>query len=629
MDRQLDYLELVERARMGDRQSLNQLAEQARERLRTYVYRLTLRDDLTQEIVQESLFEMCKVLGKLKDNERFWPWLYGIATNKLHRHYRTEKARKNVAALEQVRRDSVTDRQAGLENLVGQELKGIISNAMKKLRTRHKAVLVMRCYDDMSYADIAESMGCSEFSTRMLFVRAKRALQKELAHSGLGKGSLLGALIVFGKMTAPSKAAAAELTVSATATKAGVLAGLAGLATTKTAIVSLTAAGVLAVGTVTTTSYLGPKTDSQAVSVSVRDQGVSPFGGPQYAHEKYLYYFPEGAEGPVMIRAELTQKAGDTPHRILQNDQANYSYRDGTLHVNNYHAWSSDLSVMRLPTDSREMTSFLTTVDGKTSNMEPVSAQGKGMLVVAERDEQAAGLAGSKTPVSRPWAVRQTNVLDEGYFQSDWSAGTTTIDNRDQMHARGWTYFSVSGRIGTQTVTGTGQIPFTYAASKTHAPWLALRVGETLSVEDSRSGAVRRDGQGSAVARYPQGSFFKGLIRPWMGLHTLDTIRRDAAQKRLRSDTQLMENGRDVRLTVQQDPIRMVYTIDLEADLVTRIEFFKAGSSIGYWEFQYVQGLDGDLEKFQAPSATAERVTSQEGPGILWLVGLAKGVPTN
>ena len=82
---------------------------------------------------------------------------------------------------------------------------------MQKLRTRHKAVLVMRCYDGMSYGDIAESMGCNEFSIRMLFVRAKRALQKELLRNGFGRGSLLAALIVFGKMTAPSKAAAAQL----------------------------------------------------------------------------------------------------------------------------------------------------------------------------------------------------------------------------------------------------------------------------------------------------------------------------------------------------------------------------------------------------------------------------------
>jgi RNA polymerase sigma-70 factor, ECF subfamily len=627
MDRQSDYIELVEKARAGDRQSLNQLAELARERLRTYVYRLTLKDDLTQEIVQESLLEMCKVLGKLRDNERFWPWLYGIATNKLHRHYRTEKARKNAAALEQVRRDSVSDRQAGLENLVGQELKGIIAGAMKRLRTRHKAVLVMRCYDDMSYAEIAESMGCSEFSTRMLFVRAKRALQKELAHSGLGKGSLLAALIVFGKMTAPSEAAAAELTVSAAATKAGLLATVAGLATTQTAIVSMTAAGVLTVGAVTAKPYVEHKA-APALAVSLQGQGI-PTETSQNTREKYIYYYPAGPEGPVIISAELTQKTGGVSRRFLQDGQDNYSYRNGTVSRNNYHMWSDDLSVMRLPTDSREMSAFLTSVEGKTNTMEPISDRRTNLLVVSERDQTPADSIDKPASVSRPLAVRQVNALEEGYFQNDWPSGTTIVDNRDAMHARGWTYFTITGNLAGKAVTGTGQIPFNYTASRKNAPWLKLRVADALAIEDGRSGAILRDSKGAATTRYPQGSYFKGLARPWMGLHTLDSVRRDAAQKRARFETQLLENGRDVRVTVQQDPIRLVYTIDLAADVVTRIEFFKAHTSIGYFDFQYVQELSGQAGQFQAPAATDENVISQEGPGILWLVGLAKGLAGN
>ena len=103
MDRQAGEIELVARAQQGDKESLNRLAEMGRERLRVYVYRLTQKDDLTQEIVQESLLEMCKVLGKLQKTDRFWPWLYGIATNKLHRHYRTEKAMRHAAASEERR----------------------------------------------------------------------------------------------------------------------------------------------------------------------------------------------------------------------------------------------------------------------------------------------------------------------------------------------------------------------------------------------------------------------------------------------------------------------------------------------------------------------------------------------
>jgi hypothetical protein len=106
----------------------------------------------------------------------------------------------------------------------------------------------------MAYSDIAEAMGCSEFSTRMLFLRAKRSLQRELMRNGFKKGSLLAALALFGKITAPSKAAAAQVTVSTTALKVGTVATIAGVATTKTAIISLAAAGAITAGVGTTPS---------------------------------------------------------------------------------------------------------------------------------------------------------------------------------------------------------------------------------------------------------------------------------------------------------------------------------------------------------------------------------------
>jgi DNA-directed RNA polymerase specialized sigma24 family protein len=99
MDKQVNEIELVERAQQGDRLSLNKLAEIARERLRTYVYRLTQKDDLTQEIVQESLLEMCKILGKLQNTDRFWPWrpINCIATTGRRRQGSTSRSRKKDA----------------------------------------------------------------------------------------------------------------------------------------------------------------------------------------------------------------------------------------------------------------------------------------------------------------------------------------------------------------------------------------------------------------------------------------------------------------------------------------------------------------------------------------------------
>ena len=95
MDQDTEYIELVRRAQSGDKGSLDDLAELVRGRLYAYVYRIVLRDDVAQDIVQESMLEMFKILDKLEQAELFWPWLRGIGFNKI-RHHRTREKRHRM-----------------------------------------------------------------------------------------------------------------------------------------------------------------------------------------------------------------------------------------------------------------------------------------------------------------------------------------------------------------------------------------------------------------------------------------------------------------------------------------------------------------------------------------------------
>lgn len=615
MNELLEYIELVKHARLGDKRSRDRLAELAAERLRVFVYRLTLDKDLAQEIVQETILEMFKVLGKLKDADKFWPWLYGIATNKIHRHQRTELTQKKLAHSTAERAAPLEQREHGLQTIVTEELKQIVAQAMRNLATRHRAVLVMRCYDGMSYAEIAQAMGRSEFSTRMLFVRAKRTLQRELSRNGFGKGSLLAALVIFGKLTAPGEAAAAQVSVTTATTSVGILAGLVGVATTKTALISLTAAAVVAGGSVVVTSGLGnrpakisekPADGLQAPSSALLAQGEG---------EQYWYYFPEGAAGPTMTRVKAN---GGGHAQLLQDDRANYYFDGRNMHINNHRMYAADLSVLRMPTDSPDLTAFLAQVEGdkQEQKMQYVPNREKGLLVIAARSQQPGG--------SYSWVTRHYNVLDEDYFQADWPTGVGTIDNRDTMHKRGWTYFKVTGTVCSQRVSGTGRIPFVYATSRRYAPWLRLKVVGGPEIIDTGVQAYITPPGPKPSTRYNSGSFFHGLARPWMGLHTIDTVRRDAAKQGIRFETRRISDNK-VEVEIDCEQVRLIYTIDLEGDVVDRIIFSLKGIDVGELKFSYLQDIDDVGNEFAAPTAPTSRAPLQQDPGMLWLVRLAEG----
>jgi len=616
MDQQSDQIELIRRAQCGDRQCLGQLAEQARTRLYTYVYRLTQQDDLAQEIVQESLLEMCKVIGKLKKADRFWPWLYGIATNKLRRYYRTEQAQRRVAISSMKRKSTAKDQQDGLENLVSEELKHIVSGAMKKLRTRHKAVLVMRCYDGMPYSDIAESMGCSEFSTRMLFLRAKRALQRELSRNGLGKKSLLAALVLFGKITAPSEAAAAQISVTAAATKVGLAAGIAGAVTSKTAIVSLTAAGALTAGTVVMKSGpLNQGAESLYPSTTIT-QNIDRSGQGNNTNMKFFYHFPDGLAGPMMLSAKSGTLGDKSYRKVLQDKRANYYFNNNRLNINNYRMWNRDLSVQKFPTDDPKMTEFICQVEGRENTMRHIPARGKALQVIVDQNQND-----DKNQLS---VTRNYNALEEDYFQSDWPATATTVDNRDQMHKRSWTYFRVEGQINGKNIFGTGRIPFVDLYSKSYGPWLKLQVGSLRIVDNYKQAYISRQSS-TETKTYRGGSFFKGLCRPWMGLHTIDTVRRDAAEQRIWFETSLTPGGQFARVELTHEDTKIVYKIDMEKDVVDEITFSTDQGNTANLKFSYLESVDGLDQEFLPPSKPRNPTAAGSSPGILWLVQLMEG----
>ena len=610
-----EHAELIRKARLGDKGSLSRLAEVARVHLREYVLRLTLQEDLTDDIVQESILEMFKVFDKLKKADRFWAWLHGIAFNKIRSHYGRQWRHKTTSLSDVDHEITTEESQSALADMVNRELKLIVIRSMRELSPRHRAILTMRCYKEMTYSDIARLMGCSKFGAQALFYRAKKALAKKLSRHGLGKGYLLTALVLFGKLTAATEATAANVSVTAATLKVGAAASLVAMVTSKTAIVSLTAAGTIAASTVAIT-HRTDNIENELQKTGAQTSLITPQQAQaDRAMEQCWYFFPEGSGGPVMMRLLEFIKSGKQSYcQYLQNEHANYSYDKAAIYMNNFRMYNPDLSVRRLPTDGKDLTDFLSRIAGRPDDMEYVSGKGKGLLVISKLSSDHG---------DRIWRIdRHFNVLEEEYFQFDWPESTKIIDNRDEMHKRGWTYFRISGLLNGQQVSGTGQIPFVYSASKRFGPWLKAQIGSSLKITDSGTTACVYDGSGKALAKYTGGSFFKGLGRPWMGIHTIDTIRRDAAEKRVSFETKKISGSNKVEVALTGEQVKLVYTIDMETDVIEKITFSSDSGDQGELQFSYLQNIDNPGSEFTRPGAGSYRTPQQSPPGMLWLVKL-------
>jgi RNA polymerase sigma-70 factor (ECF subfamily) len=553
MDSEHKYPELVRRAQRGEQQSMERLAQLAGPRLLIYIYRLTLDYDLAQDLLQETLLEMVESLNGLRDAGQFWSWLFRTAQGKAQHHFRDNRNTRTVqiSALdkERVERNCEGDND-GLTELIRKELSDAISQAMAELRFRHRSVLLLRCFEQMPYSQIAQIMGCKECHARALFFRAKRSLKRQLSRQGFGKGFLLIALALFGRITTPAEASSAAATVTTAGTKVGLIGTIIGAAGTALGIAVITAitAATITMGTI---AAIGgghvPKRSEVKSSYygllnrnSPNDPNARPHPGDSFW--EHWSYFPEGIDGPMFHRGQFWDTSRQYKRTTwLRNGQGTYCYygRDRTVYILDYNVRTANLRVQWFPSDPPELPDFLDEVEGKWRGIKRKHDRKTGLLTSGVYRQNKENFRTNVT----------YNTVDETFFRYPWPSDLPVVDRRDTMHKRGWTYFHVAGTIGADKVEGWGQIPFIYDASKEHHPWLRLRIGNKLEIVDCHSAAYLAVPDGKLIATYPVGSFFKGLGRPWMGIHAVDTVRRDAAEKRIRFSTRESNNKQRAEVT--------------------------------------------------------------------------------
>jgi RNA polymerase sigma-70 factor (ECF subfamily) len=631
------WTELVKLAQQGHGESVDSLARKAEGPVRAYVFRVTLDYEMTEDLSQEALLQMVKSLDGLKSAESFWPWMYRVAQSKIQQYYRT-KRKAAVVCEPAFYQDLLAyhgehQKDEGLRRLVNEDLSKKVMSAMKQIKQQYRAVLSLRCFEDLSYSDIAVAMECSEVKARVLFYRAKQALKKELGHQGLSKTLLLMSLGLFGRLTAPAEGGASAVTITAGTTQVGLVTMALATAGSRSGITTLVIAAAALAGLVgmslrpkeplpepTLTSRADVKSlhfTTQLLDNSPEARGSLSKG----AYEQWLY-FPDGIDGPSFMRMQRWDPQRQNKLCAwLENEQANYYFDSGTniIHITNCRVCWSNLKVRRLPTDPEGFSDFLSEVENTKGLGSYVRDPNTGLLM-SFVDYRFNNAPDFKTEYLY-------NTEGPELFVYDWPAEIPVVDDRDPMHKRGWTYFSISGTAGDKEISGRGCIPFVCNAAKEHPAWFTLKVGEDLEIADCSRGAYLKRG-GKTVAVYEAGAFFKGLARPWMGLHAANIVRRDAAQQRIWFESEWAANEEDVIVDIsneeQQDRTDLIYTIDMEDDVIKTITFDVNGQARGSLIFSYMQEIDRPADQFTEPDIPAGSQPPAQSPGINWLIQLAQ-----
>ena len=179
--------DLVERARNGDRAAFQALFQKYHRRAYAVALGVLRRPDDAMDVVQDAFIKVHRNVASFQGASSFYTWLYRIVMNLAIDHIR--KKRKVVewgddAAVQDAAGDGsllpkIEDAHPG-HSVERRELSHKIREALDTLPEYHRAVILLREVEGMSYEEMAEVLDVPKGTIMSRLFHARRKMQEQL-----------------------------------------------------------------------------------------------------------------------------------------------------------------------------------------------------------------------------------------------------------------------------------------------------------------------------------------------------------------------------------------------------------------------------------------------------------------
>jgi RNA polymerase sigma-70 factor (ECF subfamily) len=175
---------LMARVARGQPEFLEKLIRRHASPLLTFIARMVGDLHRGEELFQEVFLTVWKHRRRYDYPRPFKPWLYAIAVNKCRETFR-QRTLSPVSLSHGEQASPLTAEAQPDESAMASETAALVSQAVTRLPAQQRAVVVLRIWEGLPYARIAEALDRSEATVRSHMHHALIALRQSL-------GPLLG-----------------------------------------------------------------------------------------------------------------------------------------------------------------------------------------------------------------------------------------------------------------------------------------------------------------------------------------------------------------------------------------------------------------------------------------------------
>ena len=169
---------LIARARRGDPGAFEEIVRLYQRRVYGVALRIVRVHDVADDVTQEAFLRAWRSLERFELGRPFGPWVCRIAANLAVNHVRSPRAREE--GLPEGHSETMAREPGPLGALLDAEGAQVLEAAMGQLKAEQRAVLVLRAVEELSYAEIAETLGISPGTVMSRLFRARERLAQAL-----------------------------------------------------------------------------------------------------------------------------------------------------------------------------------------------------------------------------------------------------------------------------------------------------------------------------------------------------------------------------------------------------------------------------------------------------------------
>jgi RNA polymerase sigma-70 factor (ECF subfamily) len=176
-------MDLARLTRDGDRDAREELARRVRQPAYVLALQLLGNPDDALDVAQDSMLRLFQSFSRFDPDRPLAPWLARIVRNRVRDVQRRRRARPALSldALVEGGFPESPAREAGPEERVARrQLQRRIWRALHRLGEAHREILVLRDYQDLSYAEIATVLEIPLGTVMSRLHAARRSLRRVL-----------------------------------------------------------------------------------------------------------------------------------------------------------------------------------------------------------------------------------------------------------------------------------------------------------------------------------------------------------------------------------------------------------------------------------------------------------------